>query len=334
LVAVGVGVSVGGTGVLVAVAVGVSVGGTGVLVAVGVGVSVGGTGVLVAVGVGVSVGGTGVFVAVGVAVTQLAVTILVEIGSLARPVWSLSAVAPLVIAWQVSLTWTEKTRVKNSPGSSVIPVQVIMSSPEIAQKPFGSGPAVPSECVSETSPIIVVPSGAASAIMTLVRTPWPLFSATIVYWIVSPGCTSIWVTTERPPSWGPLCDFTGVSAGTGVFVAVAVGGTGVGVFVGGTGVFVAVGGTGVGVFVGGIGVFVAVGGTGVGVFVGGTGVFVAVGGTGVGVFVGGTGVFVAVGGTGVLVGVGVTFGVQKRMWLMPCPVAVVRGSVSPFTGGL
>jgi hypothetical protein len=54
-VGVGVGVSVGGTGVLVCVGVtvGVSVGGTGVLVCVGVtvGVSVGGTGVLVGVSV-------------------------------------------------------------------------------------------------------------------------------------------------------------------------------------------------------------------------------------------------------------------------------------------
>lgn len=93
--------------------------------------------------------------------------------------------------------------------------------------------------------------------------------------------------------------------GIGVFVGR---GVAVGVFVGGTGVFV-----GVGVAVGGTGVFVgvgvAVGGTGVGVFVGvGEGVGVLVGvavgvavavGTGVLVDVG-TGVFV--GGTGVLVG--------------------------------
>ena len=77
-VAVGVNVTVGGSGVLVtvgtAVLVGVfvGVGGTGVLVAVGDGptvlVFVGGTGVLVAVGNGVfvSVGGTAVLVGVGV----------------------------------------------------------------------------------------------------------------------------------------------------------------------------------------------------------------------------------------------------------------------------
>jgi hypothetical protein len=94
----------------------------------------------------------------------------------------------------------------------------------------------------------------------------------------------------------------GAVGGIGVFV----GGGGTGVFVGGTGV--AVGSSGSGVLVGGTGV--AVGGSGCGVLVGGTGVEVG----GSGVFVGGTGV--SVGGTGVGVSVG-SFGfrVGAGVWV-------------------
>lgn len=103
---------------------------------------------------------------------------------------------------------------------------------------------------------------------------------------------------------------TGVAVG-GTGVEVGVGGTGVlvGVAVGGTGVLVGVGdgGTGLEVGVGGIGVLVGVGGRGVAV--GGTGVLVGVGdgGTGVEVGVGGVGVLVGVSKTGVGVSVGREF---------------------------
>ena len=120
-------------------------------------------------------------------------------------------------------------------------------------------------------------------------------------------------------------------AGSTVFVAVgssvAVGGSIVGVSVGGIGV--AVGGSGVAV--GGSIVGVAVGGTGVGVgtsgvAVGGTEVGVSVGGTGVGVFVGGIGV--AVGGTGVSVG---GTGVAVGGTAVAVAVAVGAGSLDDVT---
>lgn len=86
----------------------------------------------------------------------------------------------------------------------------------------------------------------------------------------------------------------------------------------------AVGGTLVGVAVGGMGVLVAVGGTLVEVAVGSTGVLVAVGGTLVGVAVAGTGVFVAVGGR--LVGVAVGLPLPHDGNLKE-PIRVLHGAV-------
>jgi len=86
---------------------------------------------------------------------------------------------------------------------------------------------------------------------------------------------SVTVAADLPCRAEVAATFVGAAGILGVFVGVAVGGTGVNVGVG-NGVFVAVGaGNGVFVAVGGTGVNVAVGGSGVAV--GGTGVFVAVG---------------------------------------------------------